>query len=127
MAQIECFYSRESRKFLRNLNFAGYSRSVNQSGSCSSSDVIMSGGRKSETAMEDKIIVVVCGYPELYIHLRTFTKTGIHFAMRLELPGRSPSHDANSRLLCSEFHSRMARFIRVIRVWCERTLMDSAG
>ncbi len=74
----------------------------------SRSDVITSGGRKSETTMEDKVIVVVCGYPELYIHLRTFTKTGIHFAMRLELPGRSPSHDAYSHLLCSEFHARMA-------------------
>ncbi len=76
--------------------------------------------------------VVACGYPELYIHLRTFTKTGIHFATRLELPGRSPSHDAYSRLLCSEFHARMkrvnskcssvqlriARFIHFIRVWC---------
>ncbi len=98
----------ESRE-LKNLNFGGYSRRVNQSGACSSSDVIMSGGRKSKTTMEDKLIVVVCGYPELYIHLRTFTKTGIHFATRLELPGRSPSHDANSRLLCSEFHARMKR------------------
>ncbi len=98
---------------------------VNQSGACSSSDVITSGGRKSETTMEDKVIVVVCGYPELYIHFPTFTKTGIHFATRLELPGRSPSHDAKSRLLCNEFHTRMARisrFIRIIRVWCERTL-----
>ncbi len=59
--------------------------------------------------MEDKVIVVVFGYPELYIHLGTFTKTGIHFATRLELPGRSPSHDANSRLLCSEFHAQMKR------------------
>ncbi len=74
------------------------------SGACSSSDVIMSRGRKSQTTMEDTFIVVECGYPELYIHLPTFTKTGIHFATRLELPGRSPSHDANSRLLCSEFH-----------------------
>ncbi len=82
---------------LKNLNFAGYSRRVNQSGACSISDVI--------TTMEDKVIVVVCGYPELYIHLPTFTKTGIHFATRLELPGRSPSHDANSRLLCNEFHA----------------------
>ncbi len=89
--------------------FARYSRRVNQSGACSSSDVITSGGRRSETTMEDKVIVVVCGYPELYIYLPTFTKTGIHFATRLELPGRSPSHDANSRLLCSEFHARMAR------------------
>ncbi len=92
---------------LKNLNFGGYSRRVNQSGACSSSDVITSGGRKSETTMEDKVIVVVSGYPELYIHLRTFTKTGIHFATRLELPGRSPSHDTNSRLLCSEFHAWM--------------------
>ncbi len=39
---------------------------------------ITSGGRKSQTTMEDKCIVVVCGYLELYIHLHTFTKTGIH-------------------------------------------------
>ncbi len=97
---------------LKNRNFGGYSRRVNHSGACSSSDVITSGGRKSETTMEDKVIVVVCGYPELYIHLRTFTKTGIHFATRLELPGRSPSHDANSRLLCSKFHVRIARISR---------------
>ncbi len=90
-AQIECLM-RHSRE-LKNLNFGGYSRRVNQSGACSSSDVITSGGRKSQTTMKDKVIVVVCGYPELYIHLHTFTKTGIHFAMRLDLPGRSPSHD----------------------------------
>ncbi len=62
--------------------------------------------------MEDKVIVVVCGYPELYIHLRTFTKAGIHLAKKLVLPGRSPSHDVYSRLLCSEFHARMARISR---------------
>ncbi len=101
-------YSRELSVW-KNLNFGGYSRRANQSGACSSSDIIMSGGRKSQTTMEDKFIVVVCGYPELYIHLRTFTKTGIHFATRLALPGRSPSHDANSRLLCSEFHTWMVR------------------
>ncbi len=72
------------------------------------------------------------------ILLRNFTKTGIHFATRLKLPGRSPSHDTNLRLLCSEFQvwmkrishaneasklkMRIARFIRFIRVWCERTL-----
>ncbi len=39
---------------LKNLNFGGYSRRVNQSGACSSSDVITSGGRKSQTTMEDK-------------------------------------------------------------------------
>ncbi len=118
------FYSILSRPVLTlcNIGFALFHRTnrclgtgarVNQSGACSSSDVIMIGGRKSETTMEDKVIVVVCGYPELYIHLRTFTKTGIHFARRLELPGRSPSHDANSCLLCSEFHARMARISRV--------------
>ncbi len=62
---------------LKNLNFGGYSRCVNQSGACSSSDVITSGGRKSETTMEGKIIVAVCGYPELYDTTSTFTKTGI--------------------------------------------------
>jgi len=46
-------------------NFGGYSRRANQSGACSSSDVITRGGRKSEKTMEDKLIVVVCGYPEL--------------------------------------------------------------
>ncbi len=51
---------------LKNLNFGGYLRRANQSGACSSSDVIMSGGRKSETTMEDKLFVVACGYPELY-------------------------------------------------------------
>ncbi len=62
---------------LKNLNFGGYSRRVNQSGACSSSDVITSGGRKSETTMEGKIIVAVCGYPGLYDTTSTFTKTGI--------------------------------------------------
>ncbi len=51
---------------LKNLDFGGYSRRVNQSGACSSSDMITSGGRKYESIMEDKLIVVVCGYPELY-------------------------------------------------------------
>ncbi len=51
---------------LKNLHFGGYSRHINQSGACSSSDMITSGGRKSEKTMEDKLIVVVCGYLELY-------------------------------------------------------------
>ncbi len=49
---------RDVMRDLKNLNFGGYSRRVNQSGACSSSDVITSGGRKS---MEDKLMVVVCG------------------------------------------------------------------
>ncbi len=88
VARIERL-TRHSRE-LENLNVGGYSRRVNQSGACSSSDVITSGGRKSETTMEDKVIVVVCGYPELYIHLHTSTKTGIHLATRLELPAEAP-------------------------------------
>ncbi len=119
---------------LKDLNFGVYSWRVNQSGACSSSDVMTSGGRKSQTTMEDKVIVVVCGYPELYDTTLYFYKNSNTFWKRLELPGRSPSHDANSRLLCSEFHAQMkrviskcssvqlrARFIRVIRVWCEYT------
>ncbi len=46
---------------LKNLNFGGYSHRVNQSGACSNSDVITSGGRKSKTKMENKVIVVVRG------------------------------------------------------------------
>ncbi len=99
---------RESRQ-LKNVNFGGYSRCVNQSGACSSSDVITSGGRKSETTMEDKLIVVVCGYLELYDTTSYFYKNMNTFSKRLELPGRSPSHDANPRLLCSEFHARLKR------------------
>ncbi len=98
---------------LKNLNFGGYSRRVNQSGACSSSDVITSGGRKSQTTMEDKLIVVVCGYTELY-------NTTIHFATRLELPGRSPPHDTNSCLLCSEFHARMKRISRANEAYFTR-------
>ncbi len=92
-----------------------------QSGACSSSDVITSGGRKSETTMEDKLIVVVCGYPELYDITLYFYKNRnkkdlawkkvtrpVSAASPLHLLGRSPSHDANSRL-CSEFHVRMKR------------------
>ncbi len=39
---------------------------ANEAARITCSDVITSGGRKSETTMEDKLIVVVCGYPELY-------------------------------------------------------------
>ncbi len=65
---------------LKNLNFGGYSRCVNQSGACSSSDVITSGGRKSRTTMEDKLIVVVCGYPELYDTTSCFYKNRSKFS-----------------------------------------------
>ncbi len=64
-ARMRRFERRESRE-LKKLNFGGYLRRVTQSGACSSSDVITSGGRKYETTMEDKSMVVVCGYPELY-------------------------------------------------------------
>ncbi len=71
--------------------------------------MIMSGGRKSEKTMEDKFIVVVCGYLELYDNTSYFYNNKNKFSKRLELPGRSPSLNANSRLLCSEFHARMKR------------------
>ncbi len=61
---VKSMQRREMRE-LKNLNFGGYSRRVNQSGACSRSDVITSGGR-NPTTIEDKIIVAVCGYPELY-------------------------------------------------------------
>ncbi len=98
--------TRESHE-LKNLNFGGYSRRVNQSGACSSSDVITSGGRKSQTTMEDKLMVVVCGYPELYDTTSYFYKNRNKFSNETGAACRSPSHDANSRLLCSEFHARM--------------------
>ncbi len=66
------------RKF-KNVNFGGYSCHVNQSGACSSSDVITNGGRKSEKTMEDIFIVVVCGYPELYDTTSYFYKNRITF------------------------------------------------
>ncbi len=72
-ARIERFFTRDSRE-LKNLNFGVYSRRDNQSGACSSSDVITSGGRKYEKIMEDKIIVVVCGYPEPYVTTSYFYK-----------------------------------------------------
>ncbi len=97
------------RRELKNWNFGGYSRRVNQSGASSSSDVITSGGRKSETTMEDKLIVVVCGHPELYDTTSYFYKNRNTFCNETGAACRSPSHDANSRLLCSEFHARMKR------------------
>ncbi len=48
------------------LTFADIRAALTIEGACSSSDVITSRGRKSETTMEDNLIVVVCGYPELY-------------------------------------------------------------
>ncbi len=88
---------------VKNLNFGGYLHRVNQSGACSSSDVITSGGRKSQTTMEDKLIVVVCGYPELYDTTSYFYKNRNTFCNETGAACRSPSHDANYHLLCSEF------------------------
>ncbi len=85
---------------LKNLNFGGYSCRVNQSGACSSSDVITSGGRKSETTMEDKLIVVVCGYPELYDTTSYFYKNRnkgeSHFSI-LPLPLRLTPSPCSSK------------------------------
>ncbi len=94
---------------ISNLNFGRYSRHVNQWGACSSSDVITSGGRKSETTMEDKLMVVVCEYPELYDTTSYFYKNRNTFSNETGAACRNPSHDTDSHLLCSEFHSRMKR------------------
>ncbi len=80
--------------------------------------------------------MVVCGYPELYDTTSYFYKNRNTFCNETGAACRSLSHDTNSHLLCSEFHARMkrisraneasklkifTRFIRFIRVWCERT------
>ncbi len=57
-ARIERFgrltrVTRDSRE-LKNLNFGGYSRRVNQSGACSSSDVIRADRQKSNTPIWTK-------------------------------------------------------------------------
>ncbi len=94
----------------KNLNFGGYSRRVNQSGACSSSDVITSRGRKSQTTMEDKLNLAVCGYPELYDATSYFYKNRNTFCNETGAAWQKPPpHDANSRLLCSEFHARIKR------------------
>ncbi len=76
----------------------------------SSRDVITSGGRKSETTMEDKLIWVVCGYSELYNTTSYFYRNRNKFSNETVAGCRSPSNDANSRLLCSEFHTNEAYF-----------------
>ncbi len=123
-ARIERFFSRE----LKNLNFGGYSRRVNQSGACSSSDVITSGGRKSQTK-EDKVIWLYVGTRSC-IYIFVLLQKQEYILQRDWSCCRSPSHDAKSCLLCSEFHERMKRVnskcssvqLRAICVWCERTL-----
>ncbi len=109
---------------LRNLNFGGYLRRVNQSGACSSSDVITSGGGKSQNNNGGQIYCGCMWVPGAVYTSSYFYKNRNTFCNETGAACRSPSHDANSHLLCSEFHARMARFIRVICVWCERTLTD---
>ncbi len=79
---------------------------VNQSGACSSSDVITSGGRKSETTMEDKLIVVVCGYPELYDTTSYFYKNRNTFCNETGAAWQKPLPCWECSL-CSEFQARM--------------------
>ncbi len=103
MRRIECLgcltrYSRE----LKNLKFGGYSRRGNQSGACSSSDVITSGGRKSQTTMDDKLMVVVCGYPELYDTTSYFYKNRNKFSNKTRAACRSPPHDVNEAYFTRE-------------------------
>ncbi len=104
---------RELRSANGALNFGRYSHRVNQSGACTSSDVITNGGRKSQTTMEDKLIVVVCAYLELYDTTSYFYKNRNKFSNETGAACRSPCHDASSRLLCSKFHARMKRMKRI--------------
>ncbi len=92
--------------FFNNLNFGRSSRRVNQSGACSSSDVITSRGRNNNGR---QINCGLCGYPELYDTTSYFYKNRNNFNNETGAACRSPPHDANSRLLCSEFHARMKR------------------
>ncbi len=71
-----------------------------QSGACSSNDVKQQGGQ---------INLVVCVYPELYDTTSYFYKNRNIFCNETGAAWQKPSHDANSRLLCSEFHARMKR------------------
>ncbi len=74
---------------------------VNQSGACSSSDVITSGGRKSETTMEDKLIVVVCGYTRSFmILLRIFIKTGINIIKSIFIKTVPDPNGLSCRIIC---------------------------
>ncbi len=79
----------ESRK-LKMFYFGGYSRRVNQLGVCSSSDVITSGGRKSQTTMEDKLIGLVCEYAELCDTTSYFYKNRNTFCNETGAACRSP-------------------------------------
>ncbi len=63
---------------------------VNQSGACSSSDVITSRGRKSDTTMEDKLIVVVFGYLELYDTTSYFYKNRNKFCNEIGAAWQKP-------------------------------------
>ncbi len=56
--------------------------------------------------------MVVCGYPELHDTTSYFYKNRNTFCNETGAACRSPSHDTNSRLLCSEFHARMKRISR---------------
>ncbi len=74
---------------------------LNQSGACSSSDVITSGGRKSETTMEDKLIVVVCVYTRSFmILLRIFIKTGINIIKSIFIKTVPDPNGLSCRIIC---------------------------
>jgi len=89
VAQIEHFWclmrvtrdlreSRESRE-LKNLNFGVFSRRVNQSGACSSSDVITiaRGGRNPKQQWRTKSSSLYVDTQICTINLHTFIETGI--------------------------------------------------
>ncbi len=92
---------------LKNLNFGGYSRHVNNQELALAVTWLRMEAENPKKQWRTNLLWLYVGTRSCTILLRTFTKTGINFATRLELPGRSPSHDANSRLLCSEFHAQM--------------------
>ncbi len=102
-----------NRARLKNLNFGGYSRRVNQSGACSSSDVITSGGKQQCKIRNNNGGQSNCGcmwvpgavYTSSYFYKnrnRFCNETGS--AWQKPLPWRE-----FASVVCSEFHARMKR------------------
>ncbi len=70
-------------------------------------------------------MVVVCGYPELYDTTSYFYKNRNKFSNETGAACRSPPHDANSRLLCSEFHANEASKLKMFKRPTTRDLFVS--
>ncbi len=69
-------YSRE----LKNLDFGGYSRRVNQSGACSSSNVLRAEAENPKQQWRTNLLWLYVGTRSCTILLHTFAKTGINLA-----------------------------------------------